>query len=33
MPKPAQVSVKLTVPLFGEISGVWEPDDAERRAA
>lgn len=33
MAKPAQVSVKLAVPLFGEINGVWEPDDAERRAA
>lgn len=33
MPKPAQVSVKLSIPLFGEINGVWEPDDAERRAA
>ncbi|GAB3479549.1 hypothetical protein [Nocardiopsis coralliicola] len=33
MPKPSQVSVKLSIPMFGEISGVWEPDDAERRAA
>jgi hypothetical protein len=31
--KPTQVSVKLSIPMFGEISGVWEPDDAERRAA
>lgn len=33
MVKPAQVSVKLSIPLFGEINGVWEPDDTERRAA
>lgn len=33
MAKPAQVSVKLSIPLFGEINGVWEPDDAERHAA
>lgn len=33
MPKPTQVSVELTIPLLGKVSGVWEPDDAERRAA
>lgn len=31
--KPKQISVKLTVPFVGEISGVWEPSDAERKAA
>ncbi|WP_042439980.1 hypothetical protein [Streptacidiphilus albus] len=31
--KPKQFTVKLAVPLFGEVSGVWEPVDAERRAA
>ncbi|MGV9315511.1 hypothetical protein ACWDR0_25505 [Streptomyces sp. NPDC003691] len=30
---PRQVSVKLAIPLVGEISGVWEPDEAERDAA
>ena len=31
--RPKQISVKLSIPLFGEISGTWEPVDAERRAA
>ncbi|MGW1279561.1 hypothetical protein ACWD4V_21785 [Streptomyces tsukubensis] len=30
---PRQISVKLAIPLVGEISGVWEPDEAERDAA
>ncbi|MEU5163090.1 hypothetical protein AB0G74_26265 [Streptomyces sp. NPDC020875] len=30
---PRQISVKLAIPLVGEISGIWEPDDAERDAA
>ena len=28
-----QVQVKLTIPFLGEVSGTWEPDEAERRAA
>jgi hypothetical protein len=28
-----QVQVKLAIPFIGEISGIWEPDEAERRAA
>nr|WNW36726.1 hypothetical protein RKE32_03725 [Streptomyces sp. Li-HN-5-13] len=32
-PRAKQFTVKLGIPLFGEISGVWEPVDAERRAA
>jgi hypothetical protein len=31
--RPKQVQVKLTIPFIGEISGTWEPDEAERRAA
>jgi hypothetical protein len=31
--KPKQVQVKLAVPFVGEVSGTWEPDDAEREAA
>ncbi|GAA2077051.1 hypothetical protein GCM10009801_32890 [Streptomyces albiaxialis] len=30
---PAQVTARLTIPFLGEISGVWEPADAERRAS
>lgn len=30
---PAQVTAKLTIPFVGEVSGVWEPADAERTAA
>ncbi|MEU3598654.1 hypothetical protein ABZ714_07970 [Streptomyces sp. NPDC006798] len=30
---PRQISVKLAIPLVGEISGVWEPGDAEQDAA
>ncbi|KUO22799.1 hypothetical protein [Streptomyces dysideae] len=30
---PAQVTAKLTIPFVGEISGTWEPADAERSAA
>jgi len=33
MPKLSSVEVKLKVPQFAEISGSWEPDDSERRAA
>ena len=31
--RPKEFSVKLAIPLFGEISGTWEPVDAERQAA
>jgi hypothetical protein len=31
--RPKQVQVKLTIPFIGEISGTWEPDEAERRAS
>jgi hypothetical protein len=30
---PKQVQVKLTIPFVGEVSGTWEPDQAERHAA
>ncbi len=30
---PAQVTARLVIPFVGEISGVWEPDEAERSAA
>ncbi|GAA2629232.1 hypothetical protein [Streptomyces axinellae] len=33
MPGPTQVSARLALPFVGEISGVWEPADAERRAS
>ncbi|WP_326691217.1 MULTISPECIES: hypothetical protein [unclassified Streptomyces] len=33
MPGPTQVSARLALPFLGEISGVWEPADAERRAS
>jgi hypothetical protein len=28
-----EVQVQLTIPFVGEISGSWEPDDAEQQAA
>jgi hypothetical protein len=31
--RPKQVQVKLAIPFLGELSGTWEPDEAERRAA
>jgi hypothetical protein len=31
--RPKEVQVKLAIPFIGEISGTWEPDEAERRAA
>ena len=31
--RPKQVQVRLAIPFIGEISGTWEPDEAERRAA
>ncbi len=31
--RPKQVTVRLTIPMLGEISGVWEPVEAERKAA
>jgi hypothetical protein len=30
---PAQITAKLTIPFVGELSGTWEPADAERSAA
>jgi hypothetical protein len=30
---PTQISVKLSIPLVGDITGVWAPADVERRAA
>ena len=33
MPRLSSVEVKLKVPQFAEISGTWQPDDSERRAA
>ncbi|MFE9804521.1 hypothetical protein [Streptomyces goshikiensis] len=30
---PREITVKLSIPFVGEISGVWEPVDAEREAA
>jgi hypothetical protein len=30
---PKQVQVKLSIPFVGEVSGTWEPDQAERNAA
>ncbi|MEV5874964.1 hypothetical protein AB0L75_12170 [Streptomyces sp. NPDC052101] len=30
---PTQITAKLTIPFVGEISGTWEPADAERSAA
>jgi hypothetical protein len=31
--RPAQLSVRISVPFVGEVAGVWEPADAERSAA
>jgi hypothetical protein len=31
--RPKQVQVKLAIPFLGEISGTWESDEPERRAA
>ncbi|MGW0827597.1 hypothetical protein [Streptomyces sp. NPDC002845] len=31
--RPKRFSVKIAIPFVGEISGEWEPDDAERKAA
>lgn len=31
--KAQEISVKIGVPLVGEISGTWRPDDVERQAA
>ncbi len=31
--RPAQVTVKLSIPMFGEVTGQWAPVDAERKAA
>jgi hypothetical protein len=31
--QPKQVQVKLNIPFVGEVSGTWEPDEAERKAA
>ncbi len=31
--RPKQVAVKLRLPFLGELSGTWEPVQAERRAA
>ncbi|MCC3768456.1 hypothetical protein [Streptomyces sp. UNOC14_S4] len=31
--RPKQVTVRLTIPLLGEVTGVWEPVEAERKAA
>lgn len=31
--RPEQVTVQLSIPFVGQISGVWTPADAERRAA
>ncbi|MGW0760079.1 hypothetical protein ACWD1Y_26980 [Streptomyces sp. NPDC002814] len=30
---PSQITAKLTIPFVGEISGTWEPAEAERSAA
>ncbi|WP_369367403.1 hypothetical protein AB5L52_32590 [Streptomyces sp. CG4] len=30
---PSQITAKLTIPFVGELSGTWEPADAERSAA
>jgi len=30
---PSQITAKLSIPFVGEISGTWEPADAERSAA
>ncbi|MET7358228.1 hypothetical protein ABZS76_07220 [Streptomyces sp. NPDC005562] len=30
---PSQVTAKLTIPFVGEVTGLWEPADAERTAA
>ncbi|WP_019067627.1 hypothetical protein [Streptomyces hokutonensis] len=30
---PSQITARLTIPFVGEISGTWEPADAERSAA
>jgi hypothetical protein len=30
---PQEITVKLAIPFVGEISGTWEPDEAEREAA
>ncbi|MFD9629317.1 hypothetical protein [Streptomyces violascens] len=30
---PSQVTAKLTIPFVGEVTGIWEPADAERTAA
>lgn len=30
---PKQLTVRLGLPMVGEVTGVWEPVDAERRAA
>jgi len=31
--KPRRLNVKIAIPLVGEISGEWEPDEAESKAA
>ncbi|MFD9092415.1 hypothetical protein [Streptomyces collinus] len=31
--KPRRIQVKIAIPFVGEISGEWEPDEAERNAA
>lgn len=33
MRPPSSISVKLAIPLMGEVSGTWTPNDAERTAA
>ncbi|WP_228774706.1 hypothetical protein [Streptomyces sp. NRRL B-1677] len=31
--RPKQVTVRMAIPLLGDITGVWEPVEAERKAA
>ncbi|MEU5429310.1 hypothetical protein AB0H73_27485 [Streptomyces olivoreticuli] len=31
--RPKQITVRMAIPLLGDITGVWEPVEAERKAA
>lgn len=31
--RPKQVTVRMAIPMLGDITGVWEPVEAERKAA
>ncbi|GAA3068788.1 hypothetical protein GCM10020000_61530 [Streptomyces olivoverticillatus] len=31
--RPKQITVRVTIPMLGEVTGLWEPVEAERKAA